>query len=220
MARRTMAQRRRRTLEREQRRDVLLVLLSRSDRGVITEAERPLLRAHVEAELRDADGLRRTVNGQQTVIQRQAAQLEAAHQAIREAEQAAADYAEQLHMYRAVEEQRQADRANPSRVLAARHARLTAARPMTPYERAIIADPVPQHTGGNAEACPACTAHNPSYPFLCPSTSTPDAPAAPEVCCVCGHGPVTYHNYREQPFCWPCADGQPAPTTSTPEPRP
>ncbi|MDT0432784.1 hypothetical protein [Streptomyces salyersiae] len=157
MARRTMAQRRLRAAAREDRRGVLAHLLSRSDRGVITDAERPLLRAHVEAELRDADDLRRTVNGQQKVTQRLGRQLDAAHDAIREAEQAAeqakaecarlardvqtmhdginatareaftqrkkhrqalaaaeqlaADYAEQLRAYRAVEEQRQADLA-------------------------------------------------------------------------------------------------------------
>ncbi|MFD9443365.1 hypothetical protein [Streptomyces sp. NPDC060001] len=27
-----------------------------------------------------------------------------------------------------------------------------------------------------------------------------------EKCCVCGSGSVTYHNYREHPFCGPCAD--------------
>lgn len=32
------------------------------------------------------------------------------------------------------------------------------------------------------------------------------APAA-EVCCVCGSPDVSYHNYLEQPFCWPCANG-------------
>ncbi|GAA1778809.1 MULTISPECIES: hypothetical protein [Actinomycetes] len=25
-------------------------------------------------------------------------------------------------------------------------------------------------------------------------------------CCVCGGGPVVYRNYRDLPFCWPCAD--------------
>ncbi|MFI0929683.1 hypothetical protein ACH4TP_38030 [Streptomyces sp. NPDC021012] len=25
-------------------------------------------------------------------------------------------------------------------------------------------------------------------------------------CCVCGSPDVTYRNYREQPFCWPCAN--------------
>lgn len=31
--------------------------------------------------------------------------------------------------------------------------------------------------------------------------------ASPATCCVCGGGPVTYRNYREQPFCQPCANG-------------
>jgi hypothetical protein len=26
-------------------------------------------------------------------------------------------------------------------------------------------------------------------------------------CCMCGSIEVRYRNYREQPFCWPCADG-------------
>lgn len=34
------------------------------------------------------------------------------------------------------------------------------------------------------------------------------APAEQPVCCVCGGGPVTYRNYRDLPFCWPCADCQ------------
>ncbi|MER8086597.1 hypothetical protein ABTZ57_16040 [Streptomyces sp. NPDC094048] len=138
MARRTMAERKRRTAERDTRRESLLVLLSRMQRGALLDAERPLLQAHVEAELSDADELRRTVAGQQTAIQRQAAQLEAAHDAIREAEQYAIDYREQLHMYRAVEEQRQAAAARP------------------------------RHTGGNAEDCPACVGTNSPYPFICP----------------------------------------------------
>lgn len=40
--------------------------------------------------------------------------------------------------------------------------------------------------------------------------TTPDNPAASsnavDNCCVCGGSPVVYRNYREQPFCWPCAD--------------
>ncbi|MFE6683949.1 hypothetical protein [Streptomyces sp. NPDC057729] len=134
MARRTMAERKRRTAEREQRRDTLLVLLSRMQRGALLDAERPLLQAHVEAELSDADELRRTVAGQQNAIQRQAAQLEAAHDAIVEAEQYAIDLREQLHMYRVVEEQRQADareqlhmyRVAPVDAEAARAARIRA----------------------------------------------------------------------------------------------
>ncbi|NEA19834.1 hypothetical protein [Streptomyces halstedii] len=180
MARRTMAQRRLRTALREDRRGVLAHLLSRSDRGVITHAERPLLRAHVEAELRDADDLRRTVNGQQKVIQRLGRQLDAAHDAIREAEQAA-DAAEQLRAYRAVEEQRNriiAAGTIPAEWWTATAAdrRATHIRAFLDEQTAHLDDPVPQHTGGNAEACPACTAHNPPYPFLCPAPSTPEQP--------------------------------------------
>ncbi|OKJ42293.1 hypothetical protein [Streptomyces sp. CB01580] len=118
MARRTMAYRRRRAAEREQRREVLAHLLSRSDRGVLTDTERPLLRAHVEAELRESDDLRRTINGQQRRIERFIAQLAAAHDAIREAEQDAADAREQLRAYRTAEAQRQ-DRATRIRAFLA-----------------------------------------------------------------------------------------------------
>lgn len=33
-------------------------------------------------------------------------------------------------------------------------------------------------------------------------------PSPADQCCVCGSPDVTYRNYREQPFCWPCADCQ------------
>ncbi|MFJ2909377.1 hypothetical protein ACIO8F_08065 [Streptomyces sp. NPDC087228] len=92
---------------REERSESLLVLLARLDRGPLTEPERALLRTHVDAETAEAGHLRRTIAGQQATIHRQAAQLDAAHDAIREAEQYAIDYREQLHMYRAVEEQAQ-----------------------------------------------------------------------------------------------------------------
>jgi hypothetical protein len=106
-----MAERRRRAAEREQCRETLLVLLSRMQRGALLEGERPLLRAHVEQLLTADADLRRTCAGQQTVIQRLGHQLDAAHQAIEEAEQAAADYLAQLDMYRTVEEQQRPDRA-------------------------------------------------------------------------------------------------------------
>lgn len=102
MTRRTMAERKRRGAERDARRESLFVLLSRMQRGALLEAERPLLRAHVEAELAESDELRRTVAGQQTAIQRTGRRLEAAEDAIREAEQRAADAEEQLRMYRVV----------------------------------------------------------------------------------------------------------------------
>ncbi|WP_404959043.1 hypothetical protein [Streptomyces sp. 147326] len=88
MTRRTMAERRRRAAERATRRDSLLVLLSRAQRGVpITPTEAALLRAHVEAELAEADELRRTVAGQQTAMQRACDRTRAAEAAIVEAEE-------------------------------------------------------------------------------------------------------------------------------------
>jgi hypothetical protein len=34
------------------------------------------------------------------------------------------------------------------------------------------------------------------------------APVDGERCCVCGSPDIGYRNYREKPFCWPCADGK------------
>ncbi|MDT9688172.1 hypothetical protein Q5762_07350 [Streptomyces sp. P9(2023)] len=42
-------------------------------------------------------------------------------------------------------------------------------------------------------------------------------PTPAEQCCECGSSDVRYHNYREQPFCWPCADGR-GPNSPKPEP--
>ncbi|WP_326698025.1 hypothetical protein OG909_12145 [Streptomyces sp. NBC_01754] len=110
MARRTMAERKRRAAARDQARTELEHLLARLDRHTLLDTERPLLRTHVEQLLATDAELRRTIAGQQTLVQRLGRQLDAAHDAIREAEQQAADTAEQLRAYRAVEEQRQADR--------------------------------------------------------------------------------------------------------------
>ncbi|MFI0593679.1 hypothetical protein [Streptomyces griseus] len=80
--------------ERTARRDSLLVLLSRIQRGIpITPVEGALLRAHVEVELTDADQARAAL-GQQEAQHRQ--QLAAAHAAIREAEQDAADVRDRM----------------------------------------------------------------------------------------------------------------------------
>ncbi|WP_430479327.1 hypothetical protein ACQZM9_21855 [Streptomyces sp. P11-1] len=159
MARRTMALRKARAADRQKRRAELEHLLARLDRHTLLDTERPLLRARVEQLLATDADLRRTIAGQQTLVQRQARQLGAAHEAIREAEQDAAewkktaatysglhssaeqdvaDLREQLHAYRAVEAQRQAEPR-----------------------------PAAKHSGGNAEDCPAC-GPNPPYPFLCP----------------------------------------------------
>jgi chromosome segregation ATPase len=108
MTRRTMAERKRRAAERDTRRESLLVLLSRMQRGALLDNERPLLRAHVETELGEANELRRTVQGQQTAIQAAHDRTAAAETAIRETEQRAVDAEEQLSAYRAVEAYRQA----------------------------------------------------------------------------------------------------------------
>ncbi|WP_032769880.1 hypothetical protein [Streptomyces sp. CNS654] len=109
MARRTMALRKARAAAREQRRAELEHLLARLDRHTLLDTERPLLRTHVEQLLTTDADLRRTLAGQQALLQRQARQLDAAHAAIQEAEQDAADAREQLLAHRAVEAQRQAD---------------------------------------------------------------------------------------------------------------
>jgi hypothetical protein len=36
--------------------------------------------------------------------------------------------------------------------------------------------------------------------------SVPGGFSLPETCCVCGSADVTYHNYRDQPFCPACTD--------------
>ena len=40
-----------------------------------------------------------------------------------------------------------------------------------------------------------------------------------QACCVCGDPKVVYHNYRDQPFCAPCADGEPSRFAPPPEPE-
>ena len=40
-----------------------------------------------------------------------------------------------------------------------------------------------------------------------------------QACCVCGDPRVVYHNYRDQPFCAPCADGEPSRFAPPPEPE-
>lgn len=103
MTRRTMAERKRRGADRATRRESLFVLISRTLRGVtLTPAEAALLRAHVEVEVEESNALRATVAGQQTAIQREGRRNEAAEDAIREAEQRAADAEEQLRAYRAI----------------------------------------------------------------------------------------------------------------------
>ncbi|MER6196747.1 hypothetical protein ABT234_05120 [Streptomyces sp. NPDC001586] len=87
MTRSKMAARRRRDADRAGRRESLLVLLDRAQRGTsLTPDEATLLRAHVTAECSEADELRRTVGGQQTAMRRAYDRTRAAEAAIVEAE--------------------------------------------------------------------------------------------------------------------------------------
>ncbi|MFD6873259.1 MULTISPECIES: hypothetical protein [unclassified Streptomyces] len=88
MSRRTMADRRRAAAHRDARRDSLLVLLDRAQRGApLTPDEAALLREHVTAEWSESDELRRTVAGAQNAVQRAQERTRAAEAAIVEAEQ-------------------------------------------------------------------------------------------------------------------------------------
>ncbi|MFE7115476.1 hypothetical protein ACFU99_08650 [Streptomyces sp. NPDC057654] len=79
-------ERREREELRTARRDSLLVLMSRAERGVLTRPEAAQLRQHVEAELTLADQTRASASGQRAANQRMRAQLDAAHAAVVEAE--------------------------------------------------------------------------------------------------------------------------------------
>ncbi|MEV6536802.1 hypothetical protein AB0M86_45850 [Streptomyces sp. NPDC051639] len=110
MTRRTMAERKRRASERDARRESLLVLLSRTRRGVpLTPSEAALMFAHVEVELAEADELRRTVAGQQNAIQAAHGRTAAAEAAIVEAEERLAELTPKA----------EADRASVERLAAA-----------------------------------------------------------------------------------------------------
>lgn len=107
MTRRTRPNKARRALAaqgRDARRARFRNLIDRAGRLTLTPQEADALRGAAEAEFTESDNLRATVGGQQSAIRRLSEQLDAAHEAIREAEQAAADYREQLRMHRAVEE--------------------------------------------------------------------------------------------------------------------
>lgn len=72
------------------RRDTLLILLSRAQRGItLSAAEAGILRAHVEAEIREGDDARTGERGQQRAMEQQRQRVEAAEAAIVELEDAA-----------------------------------------------------------------------------------------------------------------------------------
>ncbi|MFC1410470.1 hypothetical protein ACEZCY_14520 [Streptacidiphilus sp. N1-12] len=67
--------------------------------------------------------------------------------------------------------------------------------------------------------------HNDALDLIIRLCDQRDGTAEPERCCMCGSADVRYRNYREQPFCWPCADGtspqgQAAVAASLAEPNP
>ncbi|MFJ6013001.1 hypothetical protein [Streptomyces sp. NPDC092952] len=82
--------RRGRTLAREaardQRREALLVLLGRADRGALTRADARHLRDLAAAEVDECDAFRRAAGGQQAAALGLRHRIEAAEQAIREVE--------------------------------------------------------------------------------------------------------------------------------------
>ncbi|MER0481605.1 hypothetical protein ABR737_25260 [Streptomyces sp. Edi2] len=83
-----MSRRTQRAAERDARRESLVVLLARVQRGVpLTAAESDLLRAHVEAELAEGDQARRSAAGQAAAVRREQQRTRAAEAAITEAEQ-------------------------------------------------------------------------------------------------------------------------------------
>lgn len=84
------------TNARTTRREALLVLLSRAERGALAPAEATLLRSTVEAELADADTARRSAGGQQAANRRAQQRIGAAEQVIREIEAERDDLAERL----------------------------------------------------------------------------------------------------------------------------
>lgn len=145
MTRRRVNKERRSARRRAGRRESMLILLGRLQRRVpVRPAEAALLRAHVMVEIDEADQARHALSEQQVTHRHQ---LEAAHEAIREAEQDAADAREQLRMYRAVEEHQ-----------AATEERARTPQPVRPDPGRLIPLDVPK--------CPVTC--------LCRTTSTPE----------------------------------------------
>ncbi|MEU3710507.1 hypothetical protein [Streptomyces catenulae] len=92
-----------REAERDARRNRLRLFLARADRGVLSTEDAAQLRGDVEAELAECDTFRRSAGGQQAAAMRLHKRVEAAEQAIVEAEAerdrhatAAAELAERL----------------------------------------------------------------------------------------------------------------------------
>lgn len=156
MTRRTRPNKARRALAaqgRDARRARFRNLIDRAGRLTLTPQEADALRGAAEAEFTESDNLRHTVGGQQSAMRRLGEQLDAAHEAIREAEQAAADAVEQLRAYRTVEEQRQADRAT-RRPSLAEWWTATAAERRATHIRAFLAEQTAHLTTSTPEQQP------------------------------------------------------------------
>lgn len=85
------------------RRESLLVLLSRADRGVLSSAEGRMIREHVEHEMREAYTARAVAAGNKRHVQVMYAELEQANEAARRALEQRQEMAEERH---ALQEQR------------------------------------------------------------------------------------------------------------------
>ncbi|MFC8495315.1 hypothetical protein ACFUJU_31900 [Streptomyces sp. NPDC057235] len=97
--------RRGRTLAREgvrdRRREALLVLLGRADRGALTAADARQLRDLAAAEVAECDAFRRSAGGQQAAALKLRHRVEAAEQAMREIEAERDEYAAEVEALRA-----------------------------------------------------------------------------------------------------------------------
>lgn len=86
---------------RDQRREALLVLLARADRGALTQKDARQLRDLAAAEVAECDTFRRSAGGQQSAALKLRHRIEAAEQAMREIEAERDQYAAEVEALRA-----------------------------------------------------------------------------------------------------------------------
>lgn len=156
---------------RANRRDSLYNLLARLQRGGMTAEEKVALRQHVEAEMRDADTARSVAAGNKRHVQLIVPDLERAQAAIARVRALASRWAV-LRAYGGAATELRASLDEPK----VDDSRPAARNLVHPEPNPQVSEPptVDEHTGDNAEDCPACAGTNPPYPFLCPG---PDAAA-------------------------------------------
>lgn len=201
---------------RQAHRDTLHDLITRIGHGRAGADVATLLRVHLDAEIADGDQARE--------------QLAEAHENLRRADRAADRAARRwdddltgrtaVLLIRAEAAEERAERAEATITAVSRLADSLDAeananhvagrghmRDASRRIRAALGDPQPA-----PEPAPTCETGD-------IRTCTSACPVHGEMrCCVCGSPEVAYRNYREQPFCWPCADGtaQPAQDGKTP----